>query len=349
MIDTLSVDIEYVNKIAPLLLRFHQKEPYVWNCRCPHCGDSKKSKTKARGYIHRNEQGQLRFTCHNCNAPNSIGKLIEQVHPGLYSQYVVDAFVGQKREVSQRVLHIPTSNVNPSVQSLSRLDYMVDTHEAVRYLLYRKIPRETLARFYYCDDFHGWLKVNSPEEADKFPSGEPRIIIPFWDRTGTTLTTVQGRSLPSSKTELRYATVRLDANVPKVYGLDTVSLGKPVKIVEGPIDSIFVNNCIATADGSLVNSKILNYIGVPKDKVVLIFDNERENKFVVQKMKRAIENDYSIMIWPRWIKSKDINQTVIDYKINSKVIDAMVNRCTVRGLEAQMAFADWVKPDFRSK
>jgi hypothetical protein len=348
MQDTVAVDIEYINKISHLLLKFHQKESYLWNFRCPICGDSKKNLNKARGYIFRGENGQLGFTCKNCDVGGPISRLIEATDPALHSQYIVDAFMGQSRQKPQKGFTVP-SYVNPSIDSLSRLDYMVDNHEAVRYVLNRKIPREELARFYYCEDFSSWVETNSPTHADKFPNKEARIIIPFWDRTGTQLTSIQGRALPSSKSELRYATIRLDETVPKVYGLEKVNIGQSVRIVEGPIDSVFIDNCIATADGNLVNKRILDYIGVHKDRIVLIFDNEPDNKFTKKRIEKAVADDYSVMIWPKWIKSKDINQTVIDYKIGTKEVDALIKSHTFKGLQAQMILNEWSQPSFGRK
>ena len=61
---------------------------------------------------------------------------------------------------------------------------------------------------------------------------------------------VQGRAL--SQSDLRYITVRIDEQYPKIYGLDRVDISKPIYVVEGPIDSLFVDNCIAVAGGDLI-------------------------------------------------------------------------------------------------
>ena len=47
------------------------------------------------------------------------------------------------------------------------------------------------------------------------------------------------------KEQPKYLTVKLDENKQKVYGLDTVNLQEPLHIVEGPIDSMFLKNCLA--------------------------------------------------------------------------------------------------------
>ncbi|BCU97648.1 MAG: hypothetical protein CM15mV18_0270 [uncultured marine virus] len=40
------IDLNYISKIQPRLQQFKKKRDYLFNFRCPVCGDSKKSKTK---------------------------------------------------------------------------------------------------------------------------------------------------------------------------------------------------------------------------------------------------------------------------------------------------------------
>ena len=46
------IDLNYIRKIQPRLQQFKKKRDYLFNFRCPVCGDSKKSKTKARAYLY---------------------------------------------------------------------------------------------------------------------------------------------------------------------------------------------------------------------------------------------------------------------------------------------------------
>ena len=41
------IDLKFINEISSRLGQFKKKGDYLFNFRCPHCGDSKKSKTKA--------------------------------------------------------------------------------------------------------------------------------------------------------------------------------------------------------------------------------------------------------------------------------------------------------------
>ena len=164
------------------------------------------------------------------------------------------------------------------------------------------------------------------------------MIIPFYDRHNQ-LVAVSGRALETSDKTLRYVTLRTnDSDDKLIYGLDRVDLDKPVKIVEGPIDSMFLSNCVASGDANLTI--------VAKDidcaKKILIFDNEPRNKEIVKMMQDAIKSGYNIVIWPDTIKSKDINEMVMS-GISVDEIESIISRNNFTGLEAQAKFVFWKK------
>ena len=47
------IDLKFINDVSSRLSQFKKKTDYLFNFRCPHCGDSQKSKTKARAYLYR--------------------------------------------------------------------------------------------------------------------------------------------------------------------------------------------------------------------------------------------------------------------------------------------------------
>ena len=48
---THNIDTQYIRLLGSQLGLFKEKGNKVWNFRCPCCGDSQKSKVKARGYV----------------------------------------------------------------------------------------------------------------------------------------------------------------------------------------------------------------------------------------------------------------------------------------------------------
>ena len=149
------------------------------------------------------------------------------------------------------------------------------------------------------------MLFRSGTEKEGLKEGDNRLVIPFYDKEKN-LVAIQGRALGESK--LRYITVKLHDDNDKVFGLDRANTDAMVYVTEGPIDSMFLDNAIATADSNLESITDC----VDKSKVVLVFDNEPRNKEIVAKINHAIDNHFNVVIWPEFIDSKDINEMVLD-------------------------------------
>jgi hypothetical protein len=120
--------------------------------------------------------------------------------------------------------------------------------------------------------------------------------------------------------------------------MDRVDLTQPVKIVEGPIDSLFLKNCVASGDSSLsITGKNIN-----ADKKILIFDNEPRNKEIVSLMEKAIKSMNYVVVWPDNIRQKDINEMIMS-GISTDEIEAIISNNTFYGLEAITKFVFWKK------
>ena len=68
-------------------------------------------------------------------------------------------------------------------------------------------------------------------------------MIPFRNEEGE-IFAYQGRHLGKSSQVYH---IKLDEDVDKIYGLDRADKDKQIYVVEGPIDSMFLDNCIAVA------------------------------------------------------------------------------------------------------
>jgi len=70
------IDVKYINLCSSVLERFKQKRTNLWNFRCPICGDSKKSKTKCRGFVYE-KKNKYFYKCFNCNYGTSFNKFLD--------------------------------------------------------------------------------------------------------------------------------------------------------------------------------------------------------------------------------------------------------------------------------
>ena len=84
-------EIKYVNIISSQLSQFKKKGDFLWNFRCPYCGDSQKSKMKARGFIFRKEQNLI-YKCHNCGVGKSLKNFLEFVDPKIHKDYILETY-----------------------------------------------------------------------------------------------------------------------------------------------------------------------------------------------------------------------------------------------------------------
>jgi uncharacterized phosphosugar-binding protein len=136
---------------------------------------------------------------------------------------------------------------------------------------------------------------------------------------------------------LRYVTIRTNDSESKlIYGLDRIILSEKVLLVEGPIDSLFLNNCLASGDANLeMTSK-----SVPAKDIVLVYDNERRNREIVNMMQKSITNGHQIVIWPNDIYGKDINEMVMS-GLSCSEIQTIISNSTFSGIEAQLKFNMW--------
>ena len=144
----------------------------------------------------------------------------------------------------------------------------------------------------------------------------------------------QGRSFGSEIP--KYITIRLDTKQKKIFGLDRLNKDKHIYIVEGPIDSLFIDNCIAMAGADLE----LDYT---KTNCTVIFDNEPRNTEILKRMNKVITNGFPIFIWPSEITNeKDINDLVLS-GYNKQAIKKLIDDNTYSGLSAKQQFNIWKK------
>ena len=341
---TLSVEIKYIGLISHRLRNFKRKNDYVWNFSCPLCGDSKKNPLKARGYVYK-KGNNLFYSCKNCGAGTSIGKLIESMDGSLYKEYILERYKNGESghtNVAKPTFIIPS----PRFDKLDKekvfehaewCDKLPDEHFCKVYLTKRQIPNNIYDKLLFTQHYKKFIDALVPNHGKKLVD-DARLIIPFYDEYNN-LIAVSGRALETSDKTLRYITIRTNTSEDKlIFGMDRLNIHDTVKIVEGPIDSLFLKNCVAAADANLLS--VANKISAVNK--VLIYDNESRNKDIVKMMQDAIISDQLIVVWPDTIGAKDINEMVMS-RISQDEIESIISSNTFKGLQAQVKFNMWKK------
>lgn len=343
------VDIAWINRLSFGLKRFKKVKTDVYNCRCPICGDSKKNKRAARFYFYKKKQ-QMNVMCHNCGYGKSLFNFIQEQYPFEFDEYkketMFDSFrprelpkIGQKRPTI--TLEVDDASALEEVTEAHSMENVLedcinildlpDGHKAKDYLVGRALLDTELERLYFSADFKKVAAKLNQESADKLPDNEQRIVIPFVNEYGQ-VEMLQGRSLdPNSK--LKYISIKVHDEVEKVYGLYEADRDQTTYCVEGPFDSLFVSNCLASCDANLTRV----------DADVYIWDNQPRNKDVLKYMEAAIEAKKKVVIWPFVPKEKmDIND-LIKKGVTREQLMKTIKKSTYSGLTAKMKFMEWKK------
>ena len=319
------VDSKFIGLVSSRLQKFKRVKADLYNFRCPLCGDSQKHKNKARGYFYQ-VKTNTNYKCHNCGASLSFNNFLKQIDSTLHKQYTLEKFkegyTGKgfvveepkfdfKKPVFKKDLDLPKASEVPV---------------AKEYLENRKLDP---TQFYFASKFMEWVNTQK-QTFDTIRRDESRIIIPMYD-TERNLIGFQGRSLvPNS---VKYITVMLQENAPKIYGLDKINPDKTVYVVEGPFDSTFVKNSIALcgSDGDMAHLK--------GSDIVFVYDNEPRNKEILQRIERCIDRGERVIIWPRSIEDKDINDMVLSGHNVMSILESNI----YSNLEAKVKFNNWKK------
>jgi hypothetical protein len=330
------VDSKYIALVSLKLQKFAKKKEGLYNFRCPYCGDSERHKNKARGYLYRLKNDH-NFKCHNCGVSRTFTNFLKDTDPSLHDQYVFERYkagaTGKGSNTPEpKQFKFDKPNFAKKDFDLPKISELNTTHPARKFLDNRRIPNKYLGELYFAEKFKEWTNTQKYTFKD-LENDEPRIIIPL--KNNGKIFGYQGRSI-NPKSKLKYITIILDDTQPKIYGLDNIDWNKKVYIVEGPFDSMFLNNSIAMV-GADMDRVFLD--SNSKTDFIVVYDNEKRNKQIVDRMQRSIDMSFPIVIWPDTIGQKDINDMILSGLNVQSVIESNV----YSGLQAKTKLTSWKK------
>ena len=323
------VDLKYVHIISPRLEKFKKKTENTFNCRCPFCGDSQKSKTKARGWIIE-KKGKTFYYCHNCSISKSMYDLLKHIDVSVANEYYFEKFksgnVKKEPEFKFEKPVFKTKMKNILEERAESLSTLSQKNHAIKYCISRKIPATEFSKLYYIDDFSK-LDPNSRVK-------DERLVIPYYNINGQ-LVGFTGRTLHSSS--MRYINFKYTEEQ-MFYGLRDVDLKQDVYIVEGAIDSMFLENSIAVTNANLSRASNI----VEKEKCILIPDKEPRNKVIVNNIDRFIDWGYRVCLMPHLLQGKDINEYVF-HGFQIQNLKTLIDKNTYSGASAKLKLLEWKK------
>ena len=238
----------------------------------------------------------------------------------MYKEFVMEKFTGPKTDEFK--FEAPKfKKRDPKLENLTPINKLNGKHPARQFVESRLIPEEFYSDLYLCSTFFKWAKIRSKQD-------HPRLVIPFRDESGEVFA-AQGRAF--GKETPKYLTVKFQ-DKPKIFGLDRCDWSQRTYVVEGPLDSLFVDNCLAVAGADFEHHFPI------KENVTIILDNEPRSKEIIKRMEKLIDKDYELVIWPDNVKEKDINDMVLAGDAN--IMQTITNN-TYTGLIAKLKLSSW--------
>ena len=347
------IDKKYINLVSVQLERFAWSRDSVAKCRCPICGDSQKNKNKTRGYFYQ-KGNDFFYRCHNCGFGSNLQNFLNQISPVLEKQYVVERFrngeTGKsnyrkpKEEDMFKFSKPKFKSQHDLLKPLKCVRDLPEDHICRQFVEMRRIPKKFYGILYHTDNFLDYMRLVDPElKPVQWTKPEPRLIIPFFNKKDDVVA-VQGRSLSMkdeyhARTTLRYVTVKADKSIERLwYGMWRANPKKRVYVVEGPLDSLFIDNTVAMVGAASVENEPARFANTD---MVYVLDNEPRNPQIIKFNENLIDRGKTVCIWPNGIKDKDINDMV--YRMSPKEIKKIMDDNAVSGLEAKMRLNRWRK------
>jgi DNA primase len=351
------IERKFLGFVSSKLEQFKQKQTDLYNFRCPYCGDSKKNKLKARGYVYRKSNDYF-FICHNCGKSTTFAKFLEHVDGTTYKQYILERYAAgetghqpyKKPDFSELKgnawSRFQSTDAEPrrdpaQIESLERtwrafahhsIANLPEGHYARDYIKKRKIPEKFWEEILFVPKFKDFLDEEFPNHGkDEIPNDD-RVVLLYTNEKGE-ITNIAGRAL--SDTKVRYVTVKI-TDEKKLFGLHRLRKQERIYVLEGQFDSYFVQNSIASGDSNLGGVAAV----LPELDVVLVYDNEPRNRDIVKQIEKSIDKGFKVCLFPENIKGKDVNEMIQNGLTINQIKDIIDNN-TLSGLTAKLKFTHW--------
>ena len=346
------IDKKFINMVSPQLEKFKQKKENLANCRCPICGDSSKNKNKARGFFYQ-KGNDFFYKCHNCGVGINLYNFLKDVSPSLCKEYSLERFrngengkSNYKKPKEEDLFRFKDSapkfkKKDKLLDELTCLTELPEEHTAVQFANMRMIPKQHFKLLYYTDDFTSF--AGHLDEDNTLYGKEERLVIPFFNSHGDVVA-CQGRALNmadevKARETVKYITIKGDKSIDRLwYGLWRVDPKRRIYVVEGPIDSLFLQNATAMVGAGALKEVPIRF---EKSEMTYILDNEPRNRQICAYIEKLIELGREVCIWPDNVPEKDVNDMA--YRMSTRKIQKMIDENTFKGLEAKLRFREWRK------
>ncbi len=305
------------------------------NFSCPYCSDSRTNQRKKRGNIYFNG---LNFHCFNCGEHTGVRKFLSDFKESLTLDETIAI-----REIQQNAKHFEKRNsTTQSSLVYSVIDELAvpkkiffekmkvvspyKNDECSAYLNSRKIEIKKWNYFAYKPESDELFILNlTPSDRVigyqirqlNKNSTKPRYLTRnitwmYKDVFGMTSSDIIEKLFCRKELGEKYINEEdgienVVANIEKISGIFNImniNMNKTITIVEGPIDSLAIDNCVA-----LQGAKKMNDYFDSAENVRYLFDKDKAGK---EETIKKLKKHKKVFLWELYIKKAKINSKVKD-------------------------------------
>ncbi len=276
-------------------------------CRCPVCGDSE-IRRKKRGYILKNnpkDPDVWIYHCHNgdcaANESMSVKRWLKIYFNDIYHEYNREVWQSNKDKKERIVYKAPIEEKYIESKDTKHFTPILIGEgsifeKAIEYVKSRKIEETIWSKFYV-------------STGGRY---QGRLIIPFFNKEDIYF--YQARSLIGQ--EPKYLNRKTDDR--PAYNIFNIDRTKEVLVVEGPIDSMFLDNGIAVL-GVKYKDKVKEEL--EKLNCYYIWDNDKDGK---KKSIQFLQESKFVFNWKKFLQDAKIFKEVKD--VNDLVLLSGINK-----------------------
>ena len=331
---------QFIEEAGKSLEGFRKVRDGLYNCRCPICGDSATDPTKRRGYFIQRPESGWSFYCHNCGASQGVKWFLKTTDDELYRRYCLAAFKTQK--------DLSFETKRPEIKAMSfeeqkilgstllvRCSNLPKDHDALKYLEGRKVDREMASRIFWTDDFRTLVQNGTQGKYEIAKLPEKGIVFPVRN-FDLKLVGWQVRDIFSEDKRRRFATCTLNGSSGELCFVPRpLDKTKPVFVVEGCIDALFIRNSVARLQAALWKFQ-------PEGLECIYFnDQEPRNREVAKEIHRCVDKGLRTVLLPSAFEEMDVNDLVCRLGMTGEQIEETFTEHSWKGLEAQVRYASW--------
>ena len=167
------IEQKYLSIVSSQLSQFKKKGDFLYNFRCPYCGDSQRSQTKARGFIFRKEMALI-YKCHNCGNGASFKNFLKYVDSKIYNDYIMERYKQREDVPTVEVRKSKVTQGEAPLKNLKRISQLEWNHPVKKFVHKRKIPSQFHYELYFAPKFCKWVNTIIPNKFSNIQNDHPR-------------------------------------------------------------------------------------------------------------------------------------------------------------------------------